>query len=167
MSSQVAAVRRPRTRGFSLVELLVVITIIGILVALLLPAVQAAREAARRAQCTNHLKQIALGFLQHEEKQKFLPTGGWSYNMVGDPDRGFGIHQPGGWDFSVLPYVEQLALYNLGSGAAQGSAAQSAAFAQRIQTPLAVMNCPTRRPIMLLPTVQSQYTYPYSTARST
>ncbi len=110
-------IRNQKCAGFTLVELLVVITIIGILIALLLPAVQAAREAARQVQCKNNLKQIALAALGHEQNRGFFPTGGWGISWVGDPDRGqtFGDaqHQPGNWLYSCLPFLEQETLYLL------------------------------------------------------
>ena len=99
--------------AFTLVELLVVIAIIGILVALLLPAVQSAREAARRTECRNHLKQLALGCLLHEEANGFFPSGGWRYDWAGEPDRGFGEKQPGAWTYSVMPYLELNTLHAL------------------------------------------------------
>ncbi len=141
--------------GFTLVELLVVITIIGILIALLLPAVQAAREAARQAQCKNNLKQIALGFLNHEQIHKIFPTGGWSHLQPGDPDRGFTKKQPGAWDYNILPFIEQQTLHDLGTGLT--GAAQAAANTQRIMTPLTVYNCSTRRNSILFTVYPPNY----------
>ena len=88
-TSRLTLARRKPSAGFTLVELLVVIAIIGILIAILLPAVQAAREAARRSQCANNLKQMATAALNHESSKKFLPTGGWGHNWIGDPDPGW------------------------------------------------------------------------------
>lgn len=132
------------SRGFTLVELLVVIAIIGVLVALLLPAVQAAREAARRSQCMNNLKQMGLGALNHENTHGFFPTGGWSYDWGPDPNRGFGEDQPAGWMYGLLPYIEQGNLRNLGQGTAIGTPAHRAAMTQLIQSPVSSYQCPSR-----------------------
>jgi prepilin-type N-terminal cleavage/methylation domain-containing protein/prepilin-type processing-associated H-X9-DG protein len=140
-----------KSSGFTLVELLVVITIIAILIALLLPAVQAAREAARRMHCGNNVKQLALGALDHESVNKCLPTGGWGVPWVGDPDRGFGRSQPGGWAYSVAPYAELGNLHDLGLGATLASG--SASIAQCMATPVAVLICPSRRSPIAYPEV--------------
>ena len=135
--------------GFTLVELLVVITIIGILIGLLLPAVQAAREAARRLQCRNNLKQIGLAFHNHEQAHGHFPTGGWGYHWVGDPDRGFTNRQPGGWGYNILPYVEQEALWAMGADLPDDQ--KRPKLAERIATPLTLQNCPSRRRPILYP----------------
>jgi prepilin-type N-terminal cleavage/methylation domain-containing protein len=154
---EVVTMEPPRisARAFTLIELLVVVTIIGILIALLLPAVQAAREAARQATCCNHLKQLALGCMEHENAQGFYPTNGWGVAWTGDADRGFSWNQPGGWIYNVLPYIEQQSLHDLGTGGAWNNASKMALNAQRMAAPLSVLNCPSRRPTIL---------YPYNTS---
>jgi len=98
--------------GFTLVELLVVIAIIGILVALLLPAIQAAREASRRSQCSNNLKQIGLALQNHHDTYKRLPPGG------ADDQPPFGVGPAGGgqwgscWMVYILPYIERGGIYD-------------------------------------------------------
>lgn len=139
--------------GFTLVELLVVIAIIGILVSLLLPAVQAAREAARRTTCSNQLKQLGLAVLLHEVAHGSLPTGGWGHFWLGDPDRGFGQSQPGGWLYNILPYVEQQAIYDLPADGDPNTitSAQLEASRTMAETPIGMFYCPSRRAATVYP----------------
>ena len=100
------------TRGFTLVELLVVIAIIGILVALLLPAVQAAREAARRTDCSNKLKQIGLAIQNYHSAHQVFPTGA-AANTTGCPPRGAeGVYERAPWSVLILPHLEQQNRYD-------------------------------------------------------
>jgi prepilin-type N-terminal cleavage/methylation domain-containing protein len=149
---------RGKLAGFTLVELLVVIAIIGILVALLLPAIQAAREAARRSQCVNHLKQIGVGWLNYESTQKTLPGSGWSAWVVGDSDLGAGALQPGGWMFQILPFIEEQALHDLvGDGDRYVVTTQQKKAALELQsTPVTVFHCPTRQTGIVIPFLAEQ-----------
>lgn len=144
-AASVPAVARRRPAAVTLVELLVVVAITGLLVAILLPAVQAAREAARRTHCHANLKQLALACLLHESVRGYLPTGGWGGEWAGDPDRGFGPGQPGGWAFNILPQVEAAALRDVGSGVTDAGAKAELAIV-RLTTPVSVFTCPSRRP---------------------
>jgi prepilin-type N-terminal cleavage/methylation domain-containing protein/prepilin-type processing-associated H-X9-DG protein len=110
---------RARRIGFTLVELLVVIAIIGILVALLLPAIQSAREAARRTECKNRLKQMGLAILHHVDSCKVFPTGGTEYfpdiaNYIDAGQRPYGPNKQGlGWAYQILPFLEEGAIKNI------------------------------------------------------
>jgi prepilin-type N-terminal cleavage/methylation domain-containing protein/prepilin-type processing-associated H-X9-DG protein len=138
-------IRRLRTgcHGFTLVELLAVIAIMGILVALLLPAVQSARESARRASCENNLRQIGLAFQNHASRSGGFPTGGWDFGTPpiyagGKPAQG--AEQAAGWPFQILPFIEGETTW---SGAAGSSDEQLSLAA--VGTPHVLYFCPTRR----------------------
>ena len=130
--------------GFTLVELLVVIAIIAMLVTLLLPAVQSAREAARRTQCINSLKNIGLASLNHESAHSFFPSGGWGFGWIGDPDRGYGRQQPGGWMYNILPFIEQGNLHDIGKSLDKAEKERLLGL-QLATTPISFYNCPSRR----------------------
>jgi prepilin-type N-terminal cleavage/methylation domain-containing protein len=102
--------QRSKRRGFTLVELLVVIAIIGILIALLLPAVQAAREAARRSQCTNNLKQVGLALQNyHDTYKSFPPEAIYGNGVLSGSKQGPYNYT---WLFMILPFIEQQPLYD-------------------------------------------------------
>lgn len=97
--------QRSGTRsGVTLIELLVVIGFIGILITILLPAVQSARESSRRMSCMSNQRQLVLAAHLHESTCKRFPSTGWGFNWVGMHDQGAGKMQPGSWYFSILPY---------------------------------------------------------------
>ena len=98
-----------RRHGFTLVELLVVIAIIGILISLLLPAVQAARESARKMQCSSNLKQLALGVVNYNDVHHTLPPS-VQFDLYTDPGQSDSYRA--NWVINVLPFIEEVDLYN-------------------------------------------------------
>ncbi len=134
--------QRFRRSGFTIVELLVTIAIIGILMALLLPAVQMAREAARRTQCRSNLRQMATGLHNFHSTYGSFPGNGWGFAWVGEPDRAVGKKQPAGWIYQLLPEVDASSLWSIGAGTA--GAARRNALSQLCQTRLPLFKCPSR-----------------------
>lgn len=121
----------PERSAFTLVELLVVIAIIGVLIALLLPAVQAARESARRTACTNNLKQLGLAVQNHHDTNRGYPTG---RNRTDQ----FGIS----WAFQLLPFLEEETVYK---SFEPGERVDANDNATAMRTPVQVFACPSRR----------------------
>jgi prepilin-type N-terminal cleavage/methylation domain-containing protein/prepilin-type processing-associated H-X9-DG protein len=132
-------------RGFTLVELLVVIAIIGILIALLLPAVQAAREAARRMQCSNNLKQLALAVHNYHDTFKSFPSG---YICDASQAKNQAGHQPShwGWGALILPFTEGTAassVLGIGQGQTLAFCLTTTSGLAALQTPIDTFICPS------------------------
>ncbi len=139
MNCNLATQSSPKSKGFTLVELLVVIAIIGILVALLLPAIQAAREAARRSQCSNNMKNVGLAMLNYVDVKKRLPAATPfrpNNNTFPNVPNGKG----GTWVVQILPFIEEQALYDQFD---QEKASNHANNAIVIGTPLPWAICPS------------------------
>ncbi|MEO1497843.1 MAG: DUF1559 domain-containing protein [Planctomycetota bacterium] len=145
-TAKTRSARRAAAAGFTLVELLVVIAIIGILVALLLPAVQAAREAARRNSCVNNLKQLGLACLNFESTTGHFPTcGGTKAQFDEATSRAGGKphgYEDAGWMYQILPYMEEQTLYDLRSG--DGAGVAGFLDTGLAETPVSAFNCPSR-----------------------
>jgi len=160
--NQKSEITNDKSKAFTLVELLVVITIIGILISLLLPAVQAAREAARRLQCGNNMKQLGIALQGYHATHGCFPPAGISYGWCGSPQYGDkSIHNASGL-MMLLPYLEQMPLYDSydqkqsacslmaggpsGGGTSTGTLAGdpvTSGNAKVVSTRLAVFGCPS------------------------
>ena len=165
----VGSTERSLRAGFSLVELMIVVTVIGILTAMLLPAVEHAREAARQSACSHNLARLADGMIRHEAALGYYPAAGWSPEWLGVADRPSDVSQPGGWAFNVLSYIDgrrvrDIAAYSSSSTTSSGQgngkgntgttgggndkaldAAIKAAYTSLATNSLGVFNCPSRR----------------------
>ncbi|MGL6096211.1 MAG: DUF1559 domain-containing protein [Fimbriiglobus sp.] len=176
--------KRPASNspGFTLIELLVVIAIIGILIALLLPAVQKAREAANRTTCQNNLKQIALACHGHADAVGYLPADGVAFagtqatkgfRWIGVPHLGYGSKQVGGWLYNILPFHEQSQLRDMGLEHALNTVSQQTETRKMVQVPVKTYNCPSRGSPVVAATmgganlsIQTPLTNPNSYTRS-
>jgi hypothetical protein len=149
---------RPTRAGISLLEVLIVIGIISLLAQLILPAIQASREAARRTACSNNLRQIGLSVVNFEGVHRHLPTAGWGWGWIGDPDRGVGKSQPGSWAYQILPFMERQNVFMVGAGLAPD--AKHTALATLAETHVELFYCPSRRSPGVFPNTYGPVTHP-------
>jgi Protein of unknown function (DUF1559) len=111
----------------------------------LLPAIQAARESARRSQCQNNLKQLGIASHMFHDTYKFLPSAGWGDWWVGCPDQGMGERQPGSWAYQLLGFIEESNRAGIGRGFKCGDVNSKAAIGQMVATHVSTFYCPSRR----------------------
>lgn len=137
----------PRRTGLTIIELLVVISIVTLLVSISLPAVQAAREAARQVSCRNNLRQCGLALGNFESSHRQFPSNGWGWAWVGDASIGNSLDGPGGWIWSILPQLEETSLWEQ-TRSPEGRL-------QAIATSIPVLICPSRRGADAFPYTQT------------
>ena len=131
-------------RAFTLIELLTVITIMGMLLAMLLPAVQEVREAMRKAACRNNLDQLGKAVLSYRSTFHKYPSGGWGYRWTGDPELGSHRRQPGGWLHNIIQFLDMQDVYEKGQST---SDLERRTFAAKLLSrEMQVFICPSRRP---------------------
>ena len=157
---ELPAVSKRKRFAFTLVELLVVITIIGILIAMLLPAVQSAREAARNSQCGNNLKQIGLAIQSYEAQWRSFPPGGF---CVGDGANNHPVKGRTNWAICLLPFLEASNLYDMYELNLPNTGPENQPV---LQTFLPVMTCPSDVDTDTLSTILTNWTSPASSGNS-
>lgn len=151
-----ARVRRRRCAargGWSIVEFLVVIFVVGDLLLLLAPWLDSVKEAERASVCARHLQRLGEAAIRHAALHQSYPSGGWGFGWLGDPDRGFGVKQPGGWMYSILPYIDRNDVWSIGAGINPDSSPgkKKDALTHQATSVVDLFYCPTRRAAKLYP----------------
>jgi prepilin-type N-terminal cleavage/methylation domain-containing protein len=136
--------------GWTLIELIVVITIIAVLSAVLGVAIQAAREAARKTVCQNHLRQIGLAVQSNVNSRQYFPTNGWGWRFIPDAQVHPRAGQAGGWLYQLLPYLEHKSLHDLGMSSENTSVVHEQKC-RLLTTSVAIFNCPSRATPRIVP----------------
>lgn len=143
-----------RRRGVTMVEALVVLSVVAFAVSLMGPLIVDSVRKSRQTQCANNLREIGLAWSEHEQAQNFLPSSGWGWRWVGDPDRGFGRKQPGGWAYDVARFSAYSHIIEEGMGR-DTDEERGAAMLKAVSTPMPLFYCPGRRPVSTYPVIRN------------
>lgn len=127
----------------TLIQVVVALLLVALLIQLLLVGLQLSREQARLARCQDNLREIGAAIQQHESALEHYPPGGWGFLWVGDPDRGTGREQPGGWMYNILPYSGHGEIHDIGSGLTGDE--KTVAGGEMASHGIALLACPDRR----------------------
>lgn len=137
-------------RGCTIVEALIAVGLLGMLVQILLPALSAARESARRLVCVRQMQRLGAAALAHHEAHNGFPSGGWHFDWIGEPERGTGPDQPGAWTFNLLDYLDAPDLRDAGRDLpAQARFEAIATRCRALDAP--AFTCPSRRTAVAYP----------------